>query len=104
MKPKKIVIPSGTNLSDWVDENRDIVYNILYDNIFDFLDSDESRRIILEVVIKQKLEIDYKNFDGVSMDFVITKKDMDETIDRLLKHFEENEEYEKCAEVVKLKK
>jgi hypothetical protein len=101
---KKIVITSEKSMIDWVDDNRDTVYGILYDNIFDFLESEEDKRIILEVIIKQSIHIDDSNYDGISMDFVITKEHMNETIDKLVKHFETNEEYEKCSKLVKLKK
>jgi hypothetical protein len=37
------------------------------------------------------------------MDFVITKNSIDETLDRMIKHYENTEEYEKCAKLVKLK-
>jgi hypothetical protein len=57
----------------------------------------------LEIIMKQRMVIDSSDYDGVSMDFVITKNSIDETLDRMIKHYENTEEYEKCAKLVKLK-
>lgn len=100
---KRIELKSDTPIHEWIDQNRKFVMDTLYDNIFDFLGSDEDRRIILEIIMKQRIFIDSSDYDGVSMDFVITKEHIDETIDRLLSHYELIEEYEKCAKLVKLK-
>lgn len=100
---KKIIIPPNTAIIDWVDENRDIVMGTLYDNIFEFTDSEEEKRIVLEVIMKHNFSIEESDYQGISMDFVITKDGLDETIDRLISHYEDFEEYEKCAELVKLK-
>lgn len=100
---KRIEIKSNTPLNEWIDENRGFVMDTVYDNIFDFLDSEEDRRIILEIVMRQRMLINSSDYDGVSMDFVITKNSIDETLDRMINHYESTEEYEKCAKLVKLK-
>jgi hypothetical protein len=100
---KKIIIPPDTAIIDWIDENRSEVYDTLYSKIFDFADSDLDKLLVLEVIMKTDLRIDGSKYEGVSMDFVITKSGMTETLDRLISHYEEYEEYEKCAELVKLK-
>lgn len=101
---KKINLPANMSITDWIDENRSFVMDTLYDNIFDFILSDEEKRAVLEVVMKQRIFIDSSDYDGVSMDFVITKEHMSETIDKLITHYELVEEYEKCSKLVKLKK
>jgi hypothetical protein len=100
---KRIDISPNIPLNEWIDNNRNFVMDTVYDNIFDFLESDEDRRIVLEIIMKQRMVIDSSDYDGVSMDFVITKNSIDETLDRMIKHYENTEEYEKCAKLVKLK-
>lgn len=100
---KKIIIPPNTAIIDWIDENRSEVYDTLYKEIFDFVDSDLDKLLVLEVIMKTNLQIEGSKYEGVSMDFVITKDGLHETLDRLISHYEEYEEYERCAELVKLK-
>lgn len=100
---KRINISPDIPLNEWIDNNRNFVMDTVYDNIFDFLESDEDRRIVLEIIMRQRMVIDSSDYDGVSMDFVITKSSIDETLDRMIKHYESTEEYEKCAKLVKLK-
>ena len=101
---KKINLPADVSITDWIDENRSFVMDTLYDNVFDFILSGEEKRVVLEVVIKQNIQIEYSNYDGLSMDFIITKEHMNETIDKLITHYETIELYEKCSELIKLKK
>ena len=100
---KRIDISRDIPLNEWIDENRNFVMDTVYDNIFDFLESDEDRRIVLEIIMRQRMVINSSDYDGVSMDFVITKNSIDETLDRMINHYENTEEYEKCAKLVKLK-
>jgi hypothetical protein len=100
---KRIDISPDIPLNEWIDENRNFVMDTVYDNIFDFLESDEDRRIVLEIIMRQRMVINSSDYDGVSMDFVITKNSIDETLDRMIRHYENTEEYEKCAKLVKLK-
>jgi len=100
---KKIKISPDVSMNEWIDNNRNFVMDIVYDNIFEFLESDEDRRIVLEVVMKQKMVINSSDYDGISMDFAITKNSIGDTLDRMISHYENIEQYEKCAKLVKLK-
>lgn len=100
---KKIVIPPNMAIIEWIDENKSTIMDTLYDNIFEFQESDDDKRVVLEIIMKHKMKIESSKYDGVSMDFVITKDGMDETLNRLISHYEKFEEYERCAELVKLK-
>jgi hypothetical protein len=100
---KKIIIPPNTAIIDWIDKNRSEVYDALYQDIFDFVKSDLDRKIVLEIIMKTNLEIEDAKYQGISMDFVVTKDSIGETLDRLISHYEDYEEYEKCAELVKIK-
>ena len=105
MNPKEIHIGTETPIAVWADDNKHIIMGALYDNVFDFLESDDLNRSVLRVISQPKT---HKNANrlkrtGLSVDFIITRDDIDETIDKLISHLVEVEEYEKCAELVKLK-
>jgi hypothetical protein len=105
MKPKEIYIGTEIVISKWADDNKNIIMNALYDNVFDFVDGDELTRCVLRVISKPKTHVKAKEINrvGLSVDFVITRDDINETIDKLINHLVELEEYEKCVELVKLR-
>jgi hypothetical protein len=109
MKPKKIKIDFNTPIERWADANKGVIMDSIYENVFEFMDSDEDDRIILQVqpvkeqerMIKgsvRKLNIE----SPINVDFIISKDDIQLTLKKLLEHYVEIEEYEKCAEIVKL--
>ena len=75
----------------------------LYETIFDFVESDEEKRVVLKLVSKPKYHSKITGYDVVNVEFTIARDEITETIDKLISHLEEVEEYEKCAELVKLK-
>jgi len=102
---KKIYIEAGTPIRDWAEENRGIIMNSIYDNVFDFIVSKQKNKIILKLVTKPKEVTKLSNAQpGLIVDFSISKEDIDQTLDRVLEYMIEVEEYEKCAEIVKLQK
>ena len=81
----------------------------IYDNVFEFMDSDEDDRIILQVqpVKEQERRIKgsmrtFKLESPINVDFIISKDDIQLTLRKLLEYYIEVEEYERCAEIVKL--
>lgn len=109
MKPKKIKINFNTPIERWADANKGVIMDSIYENVFEFMDSDEDDRVILQVqpvkeqerMIKgsvRKLNIE----SPINVDFIISKDDIQLTLKKLLEHYVEIEEYEKCAEIVKL--
>ena len=105
MKPQEIYIGTETPIGEWANHNRDIIMNALYDNVFDFVYGDELTRCVLKVIAQPKTHTSANKLKrvGLSVDFIINRDDIDETIDKLISHLVEFEEYEKCAELVKLK-
>jgi len=108
MKPKQIKIDFNTPIERWADANRGIIMNSIYENVFEFMYSDEEDRVILQVqpVLKQEkaMRRDLPPQSPFNVDFIISKDDIDLTLTKLLEHMVEVEEYEKCAEIVKLQK
>jgi len=106
MKPKKIKIDFNIPIETWVDENKCIIMNSIYENVFEFVDSEENDRIILQIHPDMGKEKNRRRINSdqspVNVDFIISKLDIDLTIKKLLEHMIEIEEYEKCAEIVKL--
>jgi uncharacterized protein YihD (DUF1040 family) len=91
-------------MEDWVDENKDLILNSLYDELSDFMDSKDDLKLILKLVIKSKGHSRLSEFNALAFEFMLVREELAETIDGMLRHFESMEEYEKCAELVKLKK
>ncbi len=109
MKPKKIKIDFNTPIEQWAENNKGVIMDSIYDNVFEFMDSDEDDRIILRVqpVKEQERKIrgsikTFKLESPVNVDFIISKDDIQLTLKKLLEYYIEVEEYEKCAEIVKL--
>jgi hypothetical protein len=105
MEPKEIYIGTETPIGVWASENKETIMKALYDNVFDFVDSDDLNRCVLRVISQPKTHTAAKQLKrtGISIDFIITRDDINDTIDRLIGHLVEVEEYEKCAELIKLK-
>ncbi len=104
MKHKTIYLDSGASMEEWVDENKDLILNSLYDELSDFMDSKDDLKLILKLVIKSKGHSRLSEFNALAFEFMLVREELAETIDGMLRHFESIEEYEKCAELVKLKK
>ena len=104
MKPKKIQIDLGTPIEKWADANRGVIMDSIYSNVFDFIDSKESDRVILQITpkIPQRTRIQIPPDQLTNVDFIISKDDIDLTLHKMLEYYVEVEEYEKCAEIVKL--
>lgn len=103
MKPKTIHITSNEPIQKWADDNHTTIMDSLYDTIFDFVESGEEKRVVLKLVSKPKYHSKITGYDVINVEFTIAKDEISETIDKLIRHLEEVEEYEKCAELVKLK-
>ena len=106
MKPKQIKIDFNTPIEKWADENKSVIMDSIYENVFEFIESDEDDRVVLQVqpVLKQEkaLRRAVPLQSPFNVDFIISKDDIDLTLRKLLEHMVEIEEYEKCAEIVKL--
>jgi len=98
-RPLKIFV-SNTSLVDWSKENDELINEALYDRIFDFVESDKMSVSILKLYSMSDIDSDGTD---IVIDFKITKKEIKETIKKLIQSFEEYEHYERCSELVKLK-
>ncbi len=109
MKPKQIKIDFNTPIEKWADDNKGVIMDSIYDNVFEFMDSDEDDRIVLQVqpVKEQERRIKgslrtFKVESPINVDFIISKDDIQLTLRKLLEYYIEVEEYERCTEIVKL--
>ena len=106
--PAKIQIDFNIPIERWAAENKSVIMNSIYDNVFEFMESDETDRVILQVQpVKggptvSRLQEVLQQTSPINVDFIISKDDIDLTLKKLLEHMIEVEEYEKCAEIVKL--
>jgi len=104
MKPKEIHMEGRVPINEWASNNKSTIMNAIYDNVFEFIRSNEEDRIVLRIIAGPKQVRRPQSINDISMnvDFIISKEDIKETLEKLLEHCIEVEEYEKCAEIVKL--
>ena len=104
MKPKEIHMEGRVPINEWASDNKSTIMNAIYDNVFEFIRSNEEDRIVLRIIAGPKQVRRPQSINDISMnvDFIISKEDIKETLEKLLEHCIEVEEYEKCAEIVKL--
>jgi hypothetical protein len=104
MKPKEIHMEGRVPINEWATDNKSTIMNAIYDNVFDFVRSNEEDRIVLRIIAGPKKVRRPQSINDIPMnvDFIISKEDIKETLQKLLEHCIEVEEYEKCAEIVKL--
>jgi hypothetical protein len=104
MKPKKIQVELGTPIERWADENRGLIMDSIYYNLSEFIESEEDDRVVLQVIptMIQRSRIQRDIEPPMNVDFIISKDDIDLTIKKVLDYYVEIEEYEKCAEIVKM--
>jgi hypothetical protein len=104
MKVKKIQIDMSVPIHEWAEENKGLIMDSIYDNVFEFMQSEEDDRIILQVTpmmkkVKRVMEL---KEPPVNVDFIISKDDIDVTLEKMLEYYIQVEEYEKCAKIHKL--
>ena len=104
MKPKKIQVALGTPIERWADENRGLIMDSIYYNLSEFIESEEDDRVVLQVIptMMQRSRLQKDMELPMNVDFIISKDDIDLTIKKVLDYYVEIEEYEKCAEIVKM--
>ena len=104
MKPKEIHMEGRVPINEWANDNKSTIMDAIYENVFEFIRSDEQDRIVLRIITGPKTVRRPQSINDIPMnvDFIISKQDIHETLQKLLEHCIEVEEYEKCAEIVKL--
>jgi hypothetical protein len=104
MKPKEIHIEQRVPIQQWAEENKNTIMDAIYENVSEFMASKEEDRIVLRIIAGPKKVKRPQSINDLPMnvDFIISKEDIKETLQKLLEHCIEVEEYEKCAELVKL--
>ena len=104
MKPREIHMEGRVPINEWANDNKSTIMNAIYENVFDFIRSDEQDRIVLRIIAGPQKVRRPQSINDIPMnvDFIISKEDIKETLEKLLEHCIEVEEYEKCAEIVKL--
>ena len=104
MKPREIHMEQKVPIQQWAEENKGTIMDAIYENVSEFMTSKEEDRIVLRIITGPKKIRRPQSINDIPMnvDFIISKQDIYETLQKLLEHCIEVEEYEKCAEIVKL--
>ena len=104
MKLREIHMDSRVPINEWANDNKSTIMDAIYDNVFDFIKSKEEDRIVLRIIAGPKKMRRPQSIEDIplNVDFIISREDIQETLQKLLEHCIEVEEYEKCVEIVKL--
>ena len=104
MKPKEIHMEERVPIQQWAAENKGTIMDAIYENVSEFMASKEEDRIVLRIIAGPQKVRRPQSINDIAMnvDFIISKEDIKETLQKLLEHCIEVEEYEKCAEIVNL--
>ena len=108
MKAKRIQIDMSIPVHEWAEQNKGLIMDSIYDNVFEFMESEEDDRVILQVtpIISNKVQKIKKVMalkePPVNVDFIISKDDIEITLEKMMEYYIEVEEYEKCAKIHKL--
>ena len=104
MKPKEIHIEQRVPIQQWAEENKGTIMDAIYENVSEFMASKEEDRIVLRIITGPKKLRRPQSIEDIPMnvDFIISREDIKETVQKLLEPCIEVEEYERCAEIVKL--
>lgn len=105
MAVKEIHIEGKVQIQKWAEDNNDLIMSVLYENVFDFVESTEDMRVVMKIISgSNKPRRGRVKYAGSIIEFMISREDIHDTIDSLFKHMVINEEYEKCIELQELKK
>ena len=88
MKHKTIYLDSGSSMEDWIEENKEVVLNSLYDELPAFLKTKEDLKLILKLIIKSSGHSRLSEFNALAFEFMLVREELAETIDGMLRHFE----------------
>ena len=79
MTPRKIEIDFTIPIDVWADENRGVIMDSIYSNVFDFIQSKDDDRIILQIVpiLTKKSRMRIPAEPPVKVDFIISKENID---------------------------
>ncbi|MEY4333681.1 MAG: hypothetical protein RLZZ196_2424 [Bacteroidota bacterium] len=106
MIPKRIYIDFSVPIDKWAEDNKDVIMGSIYESVFDFMESDDDDRIVLQVSPQtakpQTRRQALLREAPLNVDFIISKDDINVTLERMLEYYISTEEYEKCAKIHKL--
>ena len=78
MKPKEIHMEGRVPINEWANDNKSTIMNAIYDNVFDFVRSNEEDRIVLRIIAGPTQNKKPRSINDLPMnvDFVISKEDI----------------------------
>jgi hypothetical protein len=101
---KKIYIDINTPVEQWANQNRGVIMNSIYDNLEGFMVGKREHKTVIKLIAKPQSHTKLRENTAMIVDFSISKSDIDVTLEKVLEYMIEVEEYEKCAELVKIQK
>lgn len=99
-----IEVDAGVTLNQWTLDNKHILFGEIYKHIFKFSKQKRSKKTVLKVKTKKNSKILRSPEIGFYVEISLVRPKLNETVDRLIEHYTSIEEYEKCSELLTLKK
>lgn len=92
------------SLGDWADQNQDVIMEAVYDNIASFSDSTDKEKLILQLIQKSQSKAKTGRYvPATTVDVMLVRDMLSDTLDSLMDYMIKREEYEKCGEIKKMK-
>jgi hypothetical protein len=104
MSVRKLYIDEYINPDEWIDSNKKLVMDTIYENVFSFADSGADECVILTIVqnVSGKRRYGKQKPKPVEIDVLLIRNELNTTLNVLLDFMVDIEEYEKCSEIHKL--
>lgn len=89
------------SFNHFMESNRSLIYEGVIESFKQLLGS---RKRQIKFIVNADLILDYKETVAWQTEFILIKKEPEILVDHIIQHFEKNEEYEKCGEILNLYK
>jgi hypothetical protein len=89
------------NFEDFLDRNKDLIYGGVIDSFKELLGS---RKRKIKYTVNATVKLDTNEIVEWKTEFLLVKNEPDILVEHIMPHFEEQEDYEKCSEILNLHK
>jgi len=89
------------NFEDFLEKNKDLIYNGVIDSFKELLGS---RKRKIKYTVNATVKLETNEVVEWNTEFLLLKKEPDILIDHIMQHYENTEDYEKCSEILNLYK
>ena len=89
------------NFEDFLDKNKDMIYGGIIDSFKELLNTKKRR---IKYTVNATVRLSDHEIVEWKTEFLLLKKEPNILLEHIMPHFEENEDYEMCSEILNLHK